>query len=93
MVLTLSEVELNKVYRIRAVVNMQLKVSQRLEKEGVTTGFKIRVVDRTSYGFHLIEVIHPNGSLIKTSIPNEAADRIHVEWIEDYNQFMPVGEK
>lgn len=90
MVLTLIEAEIGKTYRIAEIVNMSHQISERLRLEGVVRESKIVLKDITSYGYCLIEVIHPNGDLIRSSVPNKAAKRIHLR-DEDFSNFIVIN--
>jgi len=79
MVRTLRNAEIGKTYRVLDIVNMSIRVRERLRKEGVVSGAKIVLIDRTDYGRYLFQAIHPNGELVKASVTDQEADRIHIE--------------
>ena len=79
MVLTLKDAEIDKIYRIKNIVNMSLRRSKVLRVMGVVNGSKIRLIEHTSYDYYLFEAIHPNGELIKGSATSQEAERIHLE--------------
>jgi len=79
MVKTFKEAKIGETYRIRDIVNMSVHVSERLRKIGVISGAKIVLIDKTTYGRYLFQAIHPNGELIKSSVTEQEAERIHIE--------------
>jgi len=92
MVLTLKDAEIGKLYRIKDIVNMSLGVSKRLMKQGVVNESKIVLIDRTTYGYHLFEAVHPNGDTIKSSVSDKEAERIHIEEFDDNFVIIDLGE-
>lgn len=78
MVLTLLEAKIGKTYRIKEMVDMSHRIIERLRLQGIVRETKIVLLEITSYNFCLIEAIHPNGELVRSSVPNKAAERIHL---------------
>jgi hypothetical protein len=84
---------INRRYRIYDIVGLEYKEMEKLRKRGFINDSNLILIERTSYGYYMVDVTHPNGNVIRCVLKNDVAEHIFLDTHELNANFVIVDIK